>query len=291
MHVLDMLRSYLLRLRADKGLSTKFVIEEGLEGKSFLTDRKKLTQAISNFYNNAIKFSDKGGVILSCSLKNDRLLIEVSDSGPGISQEDQKKLFKKFSQIDSSNTKDFKGSGLRLNITQELIELMNGKVGVVSEEGLGSTLWIEIPFIETNQSSTELRNDDYADLSVLKRKRILIVEDNNINIKVMSLILESQNMLVSFQMNGKEGVDDILNNDYDLVLMDIQMPVMDGVTAMKELIKSGKKIPPVFAVTANAMEGDRDKYLSLGFSSYIAKPFKKDEILKHLALHFSEGLD
>lgn len=192
MHVLDMLRSYLLRLLADKGLSTKFVIEEGLEGKSFLTDRKKLTQAISNFYNNAIKFTDKGGVILSCSLKNDRLRIEVSDSGPGISQEDQKKLFKKFSQIDSSNTKDFKGSGLGLNITQELIELMNGKVGV---------------------------------------------------------------------------------------------------TAMKELIKSGKKIPPVFAVTANAMEGDRDKYLSLGFSSYIAKPFKKDEILKHLALHFSEGLD
>lgn len=285
---IDYVKVLYSKILIDKGIESRFEISDELKSKTFLVDRKKLIQAVSNFYNNAVKFTEQGSITLKSYLANDRLRIEVKDTGEGISKENQSKLFKKFSQIDSSNTKKFKGTGLGLNISQELIELMNGSVGVESESGKGSTFWIEIPFDETHEElSTKNTDRKKLDYTILSDKKVLIVEDNEINVKVMSLILQSKRMQVTSQKNGKDGVDDILRNKYDMVFMDIQMPVMDGEEAMKKLLKSGRSLPPVYAVTANAMEGDKEKYISKGFSGYIAKPYRKDIILRDLAVFFA----
>ncbi len=211
-------------------------------------------------------------------------LIEVFDSGIGIKEEDQKKLFTKFSQLDNTLTRSHEGTGLGLAISKELAELMGGEVGLNSEYQKGSTFWFTFNAIASNDS-------DYVSMKTLSKKikemnfnlTVLLVEDKYVNQKVESLILKNIGCTVIVANNGKEAVNLFTaGNKFDIVFMDIQMPVMDGVEAVSILRKNFENLPPIIGLSANALEGDAERYISLGMDDYISKPFTTDQIRETL---------
>ena len=208
----------------------------------------------------------------------------ISDTGIGMSQNQLPKLFSPFTQLDNSSTKAFSGTGLGLVNSKQLCELMNGIVGVKSQLGNGSTFWFtfEVPEIEPfDINNTEIKNE-LLNLN-FKGLKVLVVDDNSVNRKVATEILKKHNCLVDNAINGVEAIEKVKNNDYGLVLMDIQMPIMDGVTATNKIkgLKL-KNIPPIIAMTAYSMKEDRGKYLSQGMDDYIAKPIRVETLLSKL---------
>ncbi len=295
----------MLKVMADKkNLYLKLDIKEGVPDY-LMGDPVRLKQIIINLMNNAIKFTDKGGVTLSVEKqemhdgKSVNLLFKVADTGIGISEEGRQKLFQSFSQVDKSTTRKYGGTGLGLAISKNLSHLMGGSIGVDSVEGHGSTFWFTVVLDITSKS--EFENSNAADNLKAAEKRalrnrklnILLAEDNKINQKVASVILNNMGYEVDIADNGKLAVEKFKEKDYDLVFMDIQMPVMDGMEATKQIrnIEENehrvKKIP-IIAMTANTMEGDREKYLQIGMNDYVSKPFKGDELIKIFNKYFKE---
>ncbi len=254
-----------------------------------VADENRIIQIISNLISNAFKFTQKGGidVIFSVADKSETkvvFLVEVIDTGIGIKEEDQKRLFAKFSQLDNTSTRNHEGTGLGLAISKELVELMGGEIGVKSEYNKGSKFWFtftanisdEKEYL-SKKSVCQNFKDMYFDL------KVLLVEDKFVNQKVETLILESFGCKVEIANNGKEAIDMISSEKkYDVIFMDIQMPVMDGVEAVNILRKNYKNLPPIIGLSANALEGDAEKYINLGMDDYIPKPFTKDLIKEKL---------
>jgi len=284
----------LLQVMAErKKLSIKFHIEENVPN-FLIGDPVRLKQIIINLVNNAIKFTDKGGV--SILVEKQRLvdgkamlLFKVVDTGMGISEEGQKRLFQSFSQVDISTTRKFGGTGLGLAISKNLSIMMGGEIGVSSKEAIGSTFWFTALFDVTNhetymKTSGHTKLSDPAVIKPFQKLNILLAEDNKINQKVALVNLNSLGYQVDVANNGKEAVEKFKQNHYDLVFMDIQMPEMDGIEATKEMREIEnqqnviKKIP-IIAMTANTMEGDREKYLQVGMDDYVSKPFKQEELV------------
>ncbi|MGB5980314.1 MAG: PAS domain S-box protein, partial [Cyclobacteriaceae bacterium] len=250
-----------------------------------LVDETRLLQILSNLTSNAIKFTPhSGSVNINLKLEekkgsNFRIKIEVQDSGIGISPEDQKKLFSSFSQVDNSSTKSFGGTGLGLSISKELCRLMGGDIGVYSTPGFGSTFWFTFMTRETDPVAAEAIME-LEEKSAFEKKLdgdplILLVDDNPVNRKVASEILKKAGCNVDLAIDGEESIGKVQEKQYDLVLMDIQMPHMDGVTATR-MIKAlpMKSYPPIIAMTAYAMREDKDRFISAGMDDYIAKPVK-----------------
>ncbi|MGI8599637.1 MAG: response regulator [Chitinophagaceae bacterium] len=217
---------------------------------------------------------------------NDMLLlqVEVTDTGIGISENDLYKLFTSFSQVDNSTTKSFGGTGLGLAISKKLCELMGGTIGVYSTFGLGSTFWFSFETNAAKESDLSKRSDDDLFTSVnfpVKNPKILLVDDNQVNRQVSGAILKKAGCIVDNAVDGFEAVEKVKNNFYHLILMDIQMPQMDGVTATR-LIKAMNlpKPPPIIAMTAYSMQEDKAKYLNSGLDDYIAKPIKGNLLLQ-----------
>lgn len=258
-------------------------------------DPVRLKQIIINMVNNAIKFTEKGSITISVEKKSEengrvQLLFRVMDTGIGISTEGQKKLFQSFSQVDKSTTRKYGGTGLGLMISKNLTQLMNGEIGVESVEGVGSTFWFAISMEVSDQESynklQQADNSSYENKTRMQLKlNILLAEDNKINQKVALLNLNNLGHKVDVASNGKEAVEKFEQGDYDLIFMDVQMPVMDGVQASKKIRElennsnSTKKIP-IIAMTANTSEDEREKYLQVGMDSYISKPFKQKELIE-----------
>lgn len=254
-------------------------------------DRARIKQVVNNLLSNAIKYTEKGKIELSASCINQghisTLIISVKDTGRGIKPDDINKLFTKFERLDIEKNTTTEGTGLGLAITKKLVVFMGGKINVESQYGKGSIFIAQIPqrigLYNKPLTDTQLINTlDIAskaskDYSSLK---ILIVEDNKLNIKVARRALEQFNFAVVDKCyNGQECLD-IINNgqSYDLILMDIMMPVMSGETCIKELKKIEGFKTPVIAITADAVIGAEEKYKEQGFVDYIAKPFSKDQI-------------
>ncbi len=243
-----------------------------------LVDDQRLKQVLNNLLSNAFKFTDEGEVSVSFGVKQKRkkellLYCKVRDTGMGISEENQKQVFEKFTQIDTSLIRPFEGTGLGLAICRELTQLMGGEISVESEPGEGSVFTFTF-VAQLDQSDEEVATDlpgrEFKDLKL----NVLHVEDKLLNQKVVGFILFNAGCNVDFVKNGQEAIDYYVPGKYDIILMDIQMPVMDGITAYKELKRLyGNKLCPVIGLSANALEGDAQKYMGLGLDDYIVKPF------------------
>ncbi|MBF0274306.1 MAG: PAS domain S-box protein [Nitrospinae bacterium] len=262
-------------------------------------DTGRLRQVLMNLVGNAIKFTEQGEVAVEVSITNSNnnkatVLIKVRDTGIGLSDEEREKLFKPFVQADSSTSRRYGGTGLGLTISRRLVELMDGSICVESEKGKGSTFYIEIklPFSETVREKVlrkKERKTEKKKIQLNREVKILLAEDNQVNQKVASMQLLKLGYVADIASNGGEVLLRLKSNRYDLVLMDCQMPEIDGFEATRRIRKMEKETGerlPIIAMTANAMKGDRERCLEAGMDDYMSKPVDidvlEDMILKYV---------
>ena len=260
-------------------------------------DSLRLRQILLNLASNAVKFSKKGTVTLAVSVLEQsgdkvRLRFSVTDEGIGMSAEDIAHVFKPFTQADEGSSRSFGGTGLGLALCQRLAGLMGGNIGVESEVNKGSTFHADLPFTLCAEpvaaesiADEEFDEDPQASLLGL---RVLLVEDNEINLEIMVSLLEDMGVIVTPAVNGQEAVDvwKTKHVDIDVILSDIQMPVMDGYTAARQIRASG--LPraeeiPIIALTAHAMRGDAELSFAAGMNEHLTKPIDVDQITRTLA--------
>lgn len=288
----------------DKQIELKLNIAEDIPYE-LIGDKIHIKAVISNLLSNAIKYTEQGTIEVNAKCINQNnictLIITVKDTGRGIKAENISKLFTKFERLDVERNTTTEGTGLGLAITKKLVELMNGKINVESQFGKGSIFMVQIPqrigsMIKTLDNKTI--NETAAFLVNTKQridyssKKVLIVDDNKLNIKVARRSIEPLGFkMIDECFNGQECLDKINSGkEYDLILMDIMMPVMSGETAIKELKKDDHFVTPVIALTADAVVGAEEKYKEEGFVDYIAKPFSKEQIKEKLERLFDEDL-
>ncbi len=257
-------------------------------------DPYRLNQVLLNLISNAIKFTEKGGVDLSCTVLNETSLtqtifVEVQDSGIGMDEHFVKNLFEKFSQEDLSVTRQYGGTGLGMSICKDLIELMGGEIIVKSTKGVGTSISFIVEFAKGSLADLPSKQNIFINNDMLANKRILVVDDNNMNRLVAKTILNNYGAVTSEAVNGKEAIELLMEKEIDLVLMDIQMPVMDGMEATKIIRRDISTTLPMIALTANAIKGDNDKCIAVGMNAYLSKPFKEEDLLKTVAFCLGEG--
>ncbi len=263
-----------------KHKKVEFVSEFKNIPEYFSGDRQHLKQIINNLVSNAFKYTEEGKVNLSASYeKNKELLtIIVEDTGKGIKSENIKRLFNKFDRLDAEKNSTIEGTGLGLTILKQLVELLGGQVIVESEFGKGSKFTILLKQKISNYKEPEekvLENID-KDLSKVK---ILVIDDNLLNLKVAERLINSLTQKIDTITSGQEAIEKLkVKNNYDIILLDIMMPEMDGVETLKELKKIEGFNTPVIALTADALAGAKEKYMKEGFDDYISKPFNKEQI-------------
>jgi PAS domain S-box-containing protein len=257
-------------------------------------DRGRVFQVINNLLSNARKFTHEGSIQLKVNLlsreKANRLMlkVEVKDTGIGIPEGKEDDLFTPFSQIETNDTRTYEGTGLGLAICKELVMLMGGEIGVSSVVNKGSTFWFTFP--ATAASADQIASKYNTEKRTQKIKlRILFAEDKAINQKVVSLMLRSMGHEISVADHGEHALDLYEPGKFDIILMDIQMPVMDGITATRKLKTRYKNLPPIIGLSANAFEGDREKYMALGMDEYLTKPLKMEDFTQVVAKFFPES--
>ena len=244
-----------------------------------MTDPTRLHQCLVNLVSNANKFTQDGDIAIALTGQpepNDRIQasLAVRDSGIGIPQESQAGLFERFTQSDASTTRRFGGTGLGLSIVKELVRLMHGQVEVQSIEGEGSTFTLSFTFDRAEPQAPKQVQRSASDVPDLRGLRVLVAEDNRINQILICNILKAGGATCEIAHDGLEAVRAATEQDYDLILMDVQMPNLDGVEAMRRIrgLASPLAAIPIIALTANAMAGDREHYLAEGFTEHFAKP-------------------
>ncbi len=276
----------------NKGVDFEYIIDENVP-EHLLIDETRLLQILSNLTANALKFTEAKGFI-NIYLKVEeqkaqvyKLRIEVKDSGIGIDPAYHNSLFQAFEQGDHSTTKTFSGAGLGLTICRKLCRLMNGEINVNSMLGLGSTFWFTfeagIPQQEHEPLIRNLKKELVTDSlsNIAFTPSVLLVDDNFINRKVASEILLKAGCKVMTAESGQEAIEKVQQNSFDLVFMDIQMPQMDGVQTTKNIKALGlKNCPPIIAMTAYALENDRQRFIKEGLDDYLAKPIRAQEIIQ-----------
>ncbi|MCI4669301.1 MAG: ATP-binding protein [Bacteroidia bacterium] len=280
---------------SEKKLDFQLNIDKSIP-KNLLGDPVRFNQIALNLVSNAIKFTEKGSVNISCSSDSNSeeivgIKLEVRDTGIGISPDVKNKLFSAFSQADESTTRKFGGTGLGLAITSQLVQLMNGSIHIDSTPGQGSVFTVILP-LKKSQNLSKENTMKYSDPIQTPTTRILLVEDNEINQRIAGMMLKRLGCKFSISENGLEALNEVQQSTYDLVFMDIQMPVMDGFTATKEIkkLQADGLIPtfPIIALTANATEEDRNKAKEVKMDGFLTKPIKiqtlKDVIAQNTRL-------
>ena len=275
--------------------------EQGLELKIDLGDTVpdivkgdplRLGQILINLGNNAVKFTEKGSVIIRVKLleqQGDQALLQfsVTDTGIGMTPEQYGKLFASFSQADNSITRKYGGSGLGLVISKNLIGMMGGEIQVDTEPGRGSCFHFNLPMaigVEDSSAKERAEEGEQQRIARLAGKRVLLVEDNVLNQELAKILLSRKGMEVTIAGDGVQALKTLETNTFDCILMDIQMPVMDGYTACREIRKQPQyKDLPIIALTANVMTGDREKTRAAGMNDHIGKPFKEEEMFRIMA--------
>ncbi len=250
------------------------------------TDKMRLEQVLMNLINNAIKFTKNGTITLRIEKTDAKgknmLKVLLTDTGLGISPESQDKLFQKFQQIDTPLTPPADGSGLGLYICRQLVTLMEGNIGVYSTPGKGSTFWFTFKSKGMLNEWVYSEDEDEFTAEVPLNLNVLLVDDKRVNLQVISIMLQGANCTIETANNGLEALEKFKPEKHDVVLMDIMMPLMDGLTAMKEIRKKHQNLRPIIAITANAMCGDKEKYLAEGFDAYITKPLTMQKLTSEL---------
>ena len=274
----------------EKGISYKAILSRNLP-EFVEADKLRLTQILLNVCGNAIKFTEKGSVELSVMPVGEMLngvqiiRFEVKDTGIGIAKDKLDDVFNRFVQATESTTRIFGGTGLGLSIVKSLVELFGGTLSLQSEVGKGTVFTMEFPMKIAQEGLPENSREDLSELNgSVSSLNILAAEDNLLNQKLLSAIFERLKIPLTIVNNGLEALHMLEKGGFDIVLMDIQMPVMDGYTAIKEIRRSISKTIPIITMTAHAMVGEKEECLSMGANSYISKPFKESELLHTIAL-------
>tara|TARA_R110000868_G_scaffold366839_1_gene629791 strand:- start:42192 stop:43862 length:1671 start_codon:yes stop_codon:yes gene_type:complete len=265
-----------------KSITMELEIEEELP--VVWLDIVRFNQVVNNLVTNAIKFTDKGSVtlkIVKLGESDGGVLIrtKIIDTGIGISEDQQEKIWEAFTQASSSTNRLYGGTGLGLPIVKSIVEAMGSTVKVESEVGIGSRFYFDLEL--KLASSQELDQITQKKVHDLKGKKILLVEDNQINVMVGRQILEKANLVVDVANDGLMAVDKVRDNNYDVLLMDIQMPVMDGYTASKEIRKFNTNVP-ILALSASVFQEVKDKMLESGMNGFIFKPFDPIDLLNKI---------
>ena len=247
-------------------------------------DKGKIKQVITNLLTNAVKYTEKGYIDFNVSSINEKeeskLQITVSDTGRGIKQEQMDKLFTKFNRLDEDKNTTIEGTGLGLAITKSLVELMGGKIVVHSTYGEGSKFTIFIS--QKISNGQDIPKENIEENISFDNKKILIVDDNALNIKVANKVLKEFNLIIESAYSGEECIEKVKTTTYDLILMDIMMPKMNGVETLKKLKENKDFKIPVVALTADAMQGQSNKYIEVGFNDYLSKPIEREELKRVL---------
>jgi CheY-like chemotaxis protein/HPt (histidine-containing phosphotransfer) domain-containing protein len=283
----------LLRPRAqEKGIALDVAIDPEVRG-GFAGDPTRLRQILLNLVGNAVKFTEQGSVAVRVAPRPSRrkgltrLRFEIADTGIGMSKDVAATLFHKFNQGDTSITRRFGGTGLGLAISRQLAELMGGRIGVKSAPGRGSCFWFEASLEPAATPAAARRAVAIApepDPSAARKLRVLVAEDNKINQQFARMLLVKAGHAVEIAENGEAAVAAVTAGNYDVVLMDIQMPILDGIEATRHIraLPPPKNAVPIIAVTAHAMTGAREEYLASGMDGYLSKPLDPNTLLRTL---------
>ncbi|MDP1801596.1 MAG: response regulator [Bacteroidota bacterium] len=252
--------------------------------KALLGDQLRVEQILLNLVGNAVKFTNNGGVTIKCELLKETELeqtiqIAVSDTGVGMDEHYLKNIFKKFSQEDKSVSRKYGGTGLGLAITFELMQLMHGNIDVKSEKNVGTTFSVYITFKKGDATHIKGLFKSTEEIDI-ENVRILLVEDNEINRLVAQNTFKYYNCIVDEAVNGLDALEKVKQNAYDIILMDIQMPEMDGLQATQKIRHELKNATPIVALTANAFKSEIEKCKMAGMNDYITKPFEETALIK-----------
>lgn len=276
----------------EKKLSLDYAMDPELN-RILIGDPVRLNQILINLISNAVKFTHSGDILVRCSTEKMRktgcvVKVEVKDTGVGVPADKLDTIFESFSQADASVTRKYGGSGLGLTIVKQLVELQLGTIQVISQEHQGSNFIVRIPY--TFSKSEPLRKpptsayDRHTGNARVDETSVLLVEDNDINRLYAKTILQQWSCQVDIAENGLVAIEKIKNNHYDIVLMDVQMPVMDGFEATRaiRLMSTPMRDTPIVALTANATRADIDKCLASGMNDYLPKPFTPDDLFRKM---------
>jgi len=282
-HINNIVESFQNQVKTKK-LDFKYDIDS-ISAISINYDALRISQILNNLISNAIKFSPESGTIsLKVTHENSWLYIEVNDAGIGMTQEQQDRMFYAFEQADSSTTRKFGGTGLGLSIVKNLVELMDGDINVTSELNVGSTFLVKI----YAPAKPKIISDHIKKEKSIKKKlnlHLLVAEDNVTNQVFIEALLEEMNITCDIAKDGVEAVKMYGDKKYDAVLMDENMPNLNGIGATQQIHKEYDSITPIVAVTANAMHGDRERFLEAGMDDFVSKPIDSKilhEVLKRL---------
>ena len=291
---LDKVGSLFTQRCAAKGVAVEVKLAPGIP-EFLIADSTRLTQILLNLVSNAVKFTTAGSILIEVTGKpaGDRWMLEftVKDSGMGIPADRLDRLFKPFSQVDSSMTRRFGGSGLGLAICQRLVEMMQGQISVTSVEGVGSSFIFSIPLevsgVSCGQGATKPAPVMHHDRSFSETYplRLLVAEDNPVNRRVILMTLEKLGYHADAVCNGREAVESATSKAYDMLILDIQMPEMDGLEAARRIQSAipADKLPYMVALTANAFTEDRTACLAAGMNEFLTKPLRIDDFSASLA--------
>jgi signal transduction histidine kinase/DNA-binding response OmpR family regulator len=254
-------------------------------------DAVRLTQILVNLLSNAVKFTDEGSITVSVQLLNStdkdvQIQITVADTGIGIAQEKQEAIFDRFQQAEAATTRRFGGTGLGLAIVKQLVELQHGRIQLKSQLNKGTAFVLELPYLlpDVEQLYSDAMAAETEQVSLQKIKA-LVAEDNQMNQQLIAHLMKSWSIDYKIVSNGTQAVEEIRNGHYSIVLMDIQMPGMDGYAATEAVRKELKNDIPIIAMTAHAMSGEREKCLALGMNDYVSKPIKETVLYNIIARH------
>ena len=279
-----------------KGIEFYSNIDSSIPG-NIKADKNRIVQVVNNLLANAVKFTERGqiGVEINMLEEDDRIsgpdifegnkdLIKikvlVSDTGIGISEDKQSNLFLPFSQVDQRDVRKYEGTGLGLSICKQLVALHGGEIGVVSKPGMGSVFWFSFVAARVDEDDFAGESEAPALINPEISLQIMLAEDKKVNQKVIMLMLAELGHKVTLAENGRRVLELFKPGAFDLILMDIQMPLMDGITATQKLRAKYQTLPPIVGLSANAFEGDKEKYIGQGMDDYLTKPVRTEDFVK-----------